>query len=501
MSIRYELGANDILQILGLLKEKNMEISEKYDELEKELNLTLPKSLKNFLIATYDVPLLQETEIFSDYREITTLSRVCYHSMRFHNDYLDKQAYFGFVDVEEQEGVVEEEYEDGDDEERLEGGYISQSEKYGGLQNQYENWTDEDFENTVKMIFSQNDDFLLIGSNLYKAYNNEEDDFNYGWDSEMYGIRVKDLNKKNPPVYINYHYHNFKVWHKFSSTLSEFLLMVVCDALRKENGERRLMELYAAGWKHDKYTSIYGIHFLLAKKEIERCKLHCIRSANPLKEYDGAFKIACCYEKEEQALYIIQYAARAVQVDVISKGHERILVDMESALYKEIFGSSLNLFSMQEFVEILNPKFIYVGHERINQNGDDRVVINVYACDADSKCDSCAHIEEVNLGYRDVCNKKILCPFCGQEIFNGEMMFSVEMNIGLRIKGTAIMLKRTIMNYHCGNPGCILIKEPFKGRFTSLDIQNDLEKIDEVYIDFMHDEWNERQVVQLLDIG
>lgn len=490
MSIRYELTAMDILQILGLIKEKDVELSKRYDELEQELGLTLPKSWKKFLIAASGVPLLQETEIFTDYREITTLSRVCYHGLRSQADYVDKQRYFRVVNAEERE---EEEYIEDDGDSRSEGGYISQSEKFDDLQNEY-------YENVIKSIFSTNDDYLLIGSNLYKMYNEEEDDFDYEWDSVMYGIRVKDLNKKNPPVYINYHYHNFKVWHKFTSTLSDFLLTVVCDALRKEKGERRLSELYASGWKREQYTSIYGIHYLLAKKEIEHCKLHCTRSANPLKGYGATFKIACCYEKEEQALYIVQYVARAVQVDVIAKEHQRVLVDMESALYKDIFGASLNLFSMQDFVEILNPHFIYAGHERVNQNKNDRVVINVYSCDADSECDACAHIEEVNLGYRNGCNKKILCPFCGQEVYKGGMMFSVEQSIGSSIKETAIMLRRTVMNYHCGNPNCILKKEPFKGRFTSLDICNDIEEVEVTYMDFVKDEWNQRQLIQLLEL-
>lgn len=73
-------------------------------------------------------------------------------------------------------------------------------------------------------------DYLLIGSNIF--IKNHSKDFSYDWDSVLLGIRKRDLNKKNPPVYINYHYHNNgAIWHKFCKSLSEFLFTVLYDSL------------------------------------------------------------------------------------------------------------------------------------------------------------------------------------------------------------------------------------------------------------------------------
>ena len=447
MSIRYGLMAADILRILGFLKVQNPEIIKKYEALETKLNVTFPKSYKNFLVDASELLLLKDSFLFLNDDKITTLNNVFKNKCD-----IDKQYYFRV----------------------------------------------ELYEDVSEYDIDVLEDYLLIGSNTGQIWNKD----NYEWDAVMFGIQIKDLKKKNPPVYINYHYFNYGVWHKFCDTLSEFLLTIICDTLIGKNNKNVSKELKNQGWNKYSYKNIYDIETLLSIKEIELDKMkeagRRVRSVAPPEDYASAFQMSCCYDKEEESLYIIQYVGRAVRIDVISKNHEMVHADKNSSFYKEMFGSPLKLFTMQDFVEVLHPNFIYTGHERVTQNGDDQVVINVYACDKGSKCSLCKNIEESRVGGR--CNKKVICPFCGEPVYGSGQLFSVEQWLGLRIKGVAILLKRTCMTYYCKNPDCFSKKEPFKGEFNSLNLKNDMEHIDEIYTDFMEDKWNYRQVLELLGI-
>lgn len=469
MSVRYDLTAADILRILGFSKVQNPETIKKYEALEKKLNLTFPKSYKNFLVDASELLLLKDSFLFLNEDKITTLNNVFKNKCD-----IDKQYYFrikSFEDISKYDtDIVEDDSE----------------------------WDTDILENDYEWEVDISEDYLLIGSNTSQIWDSDD----YEWYAVMFGIRRKDLKKKNPPVYINYHYHNYKVWHKFCDTLSEFLLTIVCDALIGKQNKNVSKGLKSEGWNKYQYKNIYDIQTLLFVKEIELNKMkdtgRRVKSIAPPKDYSAAFLMSCCYDKEEGSLYIIQYVGRAVQIDVISKNHEVVHADKNSSFYKEMFGSPLKLFTMQDFVEVLHPNFIYTGYERITQNGDDKVVINVYACDKSSKCSLCNNIEESRMG--GACKKKVICPFCGEPVYGSGQLFSVEQWLGLRIKGVAILLKRTCMTYYCENPNCFSKKEPLKGEFNSLNIKNDMEHIDEIYTDFMEDKWNYRQVLELLGI-
>ena len=76
MSIRYGLMAADILRILGFLKVQNPEIIKKYEALETKLNVTFPKSYKNFLVDASELLLLKDSFLFLNDDKITTLNNV-----------------------------------------------------------------------------------------------------------------------------------------------------------------------------------------------------------------------------------------------------------------------------------------------------------------------------------------------------------------------------------------------------------------------------------------
>lgn len=437
------------------------ETTEKLNKIENDLDLTFPKALKNFLLTIHDLPLMKDSYIFCNFNEITTLKELL-----LHGDNYGKTEYWNLDNCDN--------YNDGDEE------------------------SIEDTEYEEEYYLPAKDDVLLIGSNINIPH---AKDFNYDWDAVMLGIRRHDLKKKNPPVYINYHYHcNPTVWFKFSDTLSEFLLMVLLDSLWGLSGKTAVNELKNHDWKLYDYSSIYDIQYLLASKGIDIKKTHRVSSLCPPDDFGAAFKMGCCYDKDEHSLYLMQYVGRAVKIRVISHEHQVIKADKQSPLYKEIFKSPLNLFTMQDFVEVLNPDFIYTGHERITQNGDDRIVISVYACDEGSKCTACNEIEKTRTGDAE-CKKSILCPFCGEKIFGANEFFSMEQWLALRIDKTAIMLKRTCMTYYCSNMDCPSHNAPFNGYFNSLNLKNDISEIDGIYTDFIEDKWNYRQLLELLGLS
>ncbi len=476
MDTRYDLTAVELLNILGFSMPQTPECVEECNKREKELGVTFPKMLKNVLLIVHDLPMLKDSDLFCDFGRITLLSRV-YMGMDKKMDEL--QSYFG-VDSEDLYEAEDNYYLEEDSDEQLR----SETPCLQDL-----------FAEFVAGIT----DYLLIGSNIFTK--NHSKDFSYDWDSVLFGIRKKDLNKKNPPVYINYHYHSDgTVWHRFCDSLSEFLLTVLYDSLLGMDNRTAVKELKKQEWNIYDYKNIYDIQNLLAVKEIDSSKMRRVKSCYPLEKVADAFKMACCYKKEEQALYMVQYVGRAIKVCVLAKNHTIIHADKNSPLYKETFSSPLNLFTMQDFVEVLSPDFIYAGHERITQNGDDRIVITVRACDRGSGCRACLDLESIRDGGKE-CKKQVHCPFCGEKVYNADEVFYIEQWLGLRIEGTAILLRRPCMTYYCENSDCVTHKEPLKGYFNSLNVKNDIEEIDNIYTDFMEDEWNERQVLELLGLS
>lgn len=200
MSINYNITASQVLNILGYDNPLSREF---LDDIEKEYNVKLPAVLRGFYMAAYGCPLLSTADIWTE--RFCSLYEV----------------------IEEQIEEFEEDYGD-NPEEGAEDEYYKFSQTLSEIPK--EKWPEY-----VK-------NYLEIGSD-------------YGAGVVNYGICVDDLDKEDPPVYYLNEDDEMTEWKLLCNTLSEYFMLVICDALLCKQYRTAYDILSGAGWGFNIYES------------------------------------------------------------------------------------------------------------------------------------------------------------------------------------------------------------------------------------------------------
>lgn len=252
MKIKYDLSAAEILEILGGHDSKAAEAADTYiKEFERQYKITVPVSLKAFMAAAVDNPLLKTADIWINSQSLWTF---LYHEIVSMNE--EEAFYPEFINVPR------------------------------------EQWSD--------MVA----DYLEIGSD-------------FGAGVATFGICVSDLDKEDPPVYMNHEANEIEQWDKMWDTVSDYLLTVTCDALIEAAYGTAGKVLRNRGWKTAYYDIVSDIDRLLSERGIETDKLPKIQSiyvADQQEEYSS-----CCYDCQRKELYLFHVNKGAMQVWVISQ--------------------------------------------------------------------------------------------------------------------------------------------------------------------------------------
>jgi len=242
MAINYDWTVMDILGFLGYGKEAGKPY---VDEFERGHNVKLPVSLADFISITYKRPVFKNSDMW-----LMEGQWICFLYETIE------------CDIEEiQQKDNPEEWAD---------------EMYDMLSGiPKEKWQD------------YIEDYLQLGSD-------------YAAGVAIYGIRKKDMDKENPPVYIQIEDDSLTEW-KYLCTLSEYLMAVLCDTLLCIEYGTAWNVLQEEGWTVREFLGD-GLEEEAAKAGIDfsKAKRHLSLYAEKQEDRD----IICCFDEEQNVLYL-----------------------------------------------------------------------------------------------------------------------------------------------------------------------------------------------------
>ena len=126
--------------------------------------------------------------------------------------------------------------------------------------------------------------YLLIGS-----------DFSSG--EIEFGICITDLDQNDPPVYMHHESDSIRKWIHYTDSVSEFLMLVFCDALPCEMYDTVMDTLEEDGWDNK----------ILSVDELNSYEI----DLNSIKKYpsfyDGNALVGCAYDEDNHILLFVKF--------------------------------------------------------------------------------------------------------------------------------------------------------------------------------------------------
>lgn len=126
--------------------------------------------------------------------------------------------------------------------------------------------------------------YLLIGS-----------DFSSG--IIEFGVCITDLDKNDPPVYMNHESDPISKWRLYTNSLSEFLMLVFCDALSCEMYDTVMDALEEDGWDNK----------VLSEDELNRYEIDFNSMKKYPSFYDGNALLGCVYDEDNHILLFVKF--------------------------------------------------------------------------------------------------------------------------------------------------------------------------------------------------
>lgn len=256
MSIKYDLSAIDILDIFNNIPKKS-DTNKKLELLEKKYNIVLPDIYKQFMCSSNEM--LSTADVWN------------------FNDELPFYFLYDWINISINETLKENKKIDDD------------SEYFPFANSPVSKWND----------FV--DDYMLIGSD-------------YAAGIAYFGIKRTDLNKENPPVYMYHEMKGITKWGLMYNYLSDYFLVVVCDAISGECYHTAQEVLIEYDWNYEIHDT--GLKKILNKHGIELNNLKKLSSIYKTSENDW---ISCCYDSEEKILFIFQNKEDNLKIYMIWK--------------------------------------------------------------------------------------------------------------------------------------------------------------------------------------
>lgn len=176
MAMNYDLKADQVLKMLGYSEPMGEHFVNVF---EQENHIKLPQCLKNFYTVAYNCPLLSTADIWTD------------------------RMWFLYEAIEEEIEEYKEVYGDNPEE---------------GADDEYYQFTQFLSKIPREQWAEHVTNYLEIGSD-------------YGAGVVIWGISIADLDKEDPPVYYLHEENEITDWEPLGCTLSEFFMLVVCDAI------------------------------------------------------------------------------------------------------------------------------------------------------------------------------------------------------------------------------------------------------------------------------
>lgn len=112
----------------------------------------------------------------------------------------------------------------------------------------------------------------------------------------QYGICVTDLDKSDPPVYMNHECDSISEWKPWTDNLSSLLMQVFCDVLLCENYDTAIDVLEEDGWTSEELFENDLLNYQI--------NIDCIPKYKSLYAQDAM--CGCVYNEEENLLFVIK---------------------------------------------------------------------------------------------------------------------------------------------------------------------------------------------------
>ena len=229
-------------------------------EYEKEHKITIPGCLREFMEAAYMHPILETADVW-----------------------VQEEGPKWFFLYEEIQEMLDEDLEE----------YLENKESH------YHIFAKTPREKWGELV----PDYLNIGSD-------------YAAGVVSYGIREEDLDRENPPVYLQHEADPFTQWNMRFESISDYLLYVICDALLGVyyHTAQDILEEYGWEFERYKYDILEDAADLFKKYDIDSSRLCKIQALFP-KDWQSE-RIVCC---QENLVFVIKIENSEVEVLIISK--------------------------------------------------------------------------------------------------------------------------------------------------------------------------------------
>lgn len=238
MSFKYNLTVTEILEKMGYTKTKDNILN------EQQKGIVLPAVFNDFLSLAVNTDLFSTSDVW-----VQTRSMIC-----FLYDYIEEN-------IEDEKEYWEKDKSSAE-----------KSEYYQFYKLPKEQWKD---------IVPN---YLLIGS-----------DFAAG--VVEFGICVTDLDKKDPPVYMNHECDSICQWKLYANSISEFLMLVFCDVLSCEMYDTAMDTLEDEGWNVE----------TLSKKELNNYEIDFDSMVKYPSTYDADALLGCAYDEDNHILLVVKF--------------------------------------------------------------------------------------------------------------------------------------------------------------------------------------------------
>ncbi len=246
MAIKYNLTPVEVVKLFGYT---DPTAKEELELFEKDNHLKLPKLLFDFFSLVRNEELLSTADIWVTREDL---------------------PYFSYQYIEE---GIEDCRDDFDDPE-----FCKQNAFYPYSKIPKEQWS-ELVEN-----------YLQIGSD-------------YAAGVVFYGIKEKDLELENPPVYMLHEANELSDWKLIAHTLSEYLMCVLLDALAGVEYTTAQEVLSEDGWEfyEGEYANEEEVREWLSEKKIDLSAMG--KNMTLYGEVDSVYRY--CFDEEEKAFYMV----------------------------------------------------------------------------------------------------------------------------------------------------------------------------------------------------
>lgn len=119
-----------------------------------------------------------------------------------------------------------------------------------------------------------------------------------------FGILFSDLDQKDPPVYMHHESDPLGKWIPYTKTVSEFLMISMCDALSCVMYDTAMDTLEADDWDCKN----------LSKEEVNKYKIDFDAVVKYPSFYDSDLLVGCCFDPILQVLVVINFSETSREV-------------------------------------------------------------------------------------------------------------------------------------------------------------------------------------------